>query len=149
MSFIQVRAGIHTRLLTISGITTVISGMPKVVHAVPPLFISEFVSGQRLGQTNSFHWRFLLHAVISHQANTIAEDEIDALVDATYAAFSPKLNDAAGHNRARLGGVAEQCFFEDVRSGETDGYISFGQGDQVQTFRHIGMTLVVKTMEAY
>ena len=147
MSFLAVRAGIRTRLLTISGITVVISGVPTSIQAVPPLFFTEFVSGQRLGQTNSFHWRLMLHAVISHQANSIAEDEIDALVDATYAAFSPKLTDGAGQYRARLGGVAEQCFFEDVRSGETDGYISFGEKPVL--YRHIGMTLVVKTMEAY
>ncbi len=147
MSFLAVRAGIHARLLTIPNVSVVIAGMPDSIHAVPPLFITQFQSGQRSGQTSAFHWRFLLHAVISNQANTLGEQEVDAMVDAVYAAFSPKLNDSAGRNRATLGGVAAQCFFEDVRSGETDGYLVLGTPPNV--FRRIGFVLVVKTLEAY
>lgn len=147
MSFLAVRAGIRTRLLTISGVEVVVSGMPGAIHAVPPLFITEFQSGQRVGESQAFLWRFMLHAIISHEANTVAEDEIDAMVDATFAAFSPKINDASARPCATLGGAAKNCWFEDVRSGETDGYITFG--NPPATYRRIGMVLVVKTMEAY
>lgn len=147
MSFTQVRAAIKTRLLTIDGITTVISGMPNTIQGIPPLFITEFQSGIRAGQSPAFYWRFMIHAVISNQANTVAEDEIDDLVDATMRAFSSKLNDVNGRPLAMLGGVANMCEFEDVRSGETDGYISFGNPPVL--FRRIGFLLKVKTLEDY
>lgn len=147
MSFLAVRAAIKTRLLTISGVEVVVPGMPNAIHAVPPLFISEYQSGDRVGESAAFLWRFGLHAIISLEANAIAEDEIDAMVDAAFAAFSPKLNDSNGRPRSTLGGAAKNSWFEAARSGETDGYITFGNPPVV--YRRIGFVLVVKTMEVY
>jgi hypothetical protein len=146
MSFLAVRAAINTRLRTITGIKAVVSGMPESIQN-PPLFITQFESGVRVGQTNAHNWRFMLHCIIQNQGNQVGEDAIDGFVDATMQAFSIKLLDGNGQNRARLGGVAEQCWFEDVRSGDSDGYINFG--NPAVLYRRIAFVLMVKTLEAY
>jgi hypothetical protein len=148
MSFVDVRAGMHTRLRSISGVRNVIGGMPTGIHATPA-FVTQYVDGARQGQTNVFHWRFDIHAILEQQANDIAESAIDEMVDAVVAAFSPRLTDSNGHRRATLGGVANMSWFERMASGDTDGYITFGSGESAKVYRHIGFTLVVKTHEEY
>lgn len=142
------RPAIHTHLRTYTGITNIISGMPTTIQRAPA-WITQFEGGNRVGQTNYFNWRYLLTAVIDHQGNTVAEDEIDEMVAQVFPAFSPKLKDGAGHFRAKLGGEAETCWFEDVRSGDADGYISFGEGQHTKVYRRIACVLMVKTLEAY
>jgi hypothetical protein len=148
MSFPSVRAGIHANLRAYTDVTNVLGGMPTMLHRAPAL-ITQFEGGTRVGQTNVFHWRFMLHAVMDQTANDIAESEIDEMVVAVHEALSPKLLDAGGRYRSQLGGAANTCWFEDVRSGEGDGYISFGEGERTKTYRRIAFVLVVKTMEAY
>lgn len=148
MPFATVRAGIHAHLRAFTDVTNIIGGMPTNIHRAPA-FITQFEGGNRIGQTNYFNWRYLIHAVMDHQANDIAESEIDAMAAAVFPAFSPKLKDATQQFRAKLGGAAEMCWFEDVRSGESDGYITFGTGEGAKVYRRIAFVLMVKTLEAY
>lgn len=148
MAFPAIRSGIHAHLRTYTGVTNILGGMPTAIHRAPA-WVTQFEGGTRVGQTNVFHWRFLLHAILDHQANDIAESAIDAMVPLAHQAFSPKLNDATGHPRATLGGAASMCWFEDVRSGDADGYITFGSGETAKLYRHIGFVLMVKTQEVY
>lgn len=148
MSFTDVRAGIHANLRNFTDVRNIIGGMPTELHFAPA-FITVFQEAERIGQTSAFHWRFELHAAITRQANDIAESAIDEMAETLFQAFSIKLNDANGRPRAMLGGAAQNCWLERMASGETDGYITFGSGDSAKTYRHIGVVLVVKTMEAY
>lgn len=148
MAFPGVRPGLHVNLRAYTGVKNIIGGMPTNIHTFPAI-VTQFLSSQRIGNTNVFHTRFQLHVIAEHQANDIAESEIDTMIPLLYAAVSPKLNDTGGHPRAMLGGAASMCWFEDVRSGDTDGYITFGSGDGAKTYRRIGAVLVVKTQEAY
>lgn len=148
MSFPGVRPGIHANLRAYTGVKNIIGGMPTGIHTRPAI-VTQFLNGQRIGQTGAFHWRFQIQIIDDHEGNDLAEAEIDTMIPLLYAAVSPKLNDSGGHPRAKLGGAAETCWFEDVRSGDTDGYITFGQGTDAVTYRRIGAVLVVKTQEAY
>lgn len=148
MGFLTVRAAIHTNLRAFTDVTNIIGGMPTSIHRAPA-FITQFEGGNRIGQTSYFNWRYLITAVMDHQANDIAETEIDAMAAQVFPAFSPKLTDSGGHLRAKLGGAAEQCWFEDVRSGDTDGYITFGSGESAKTYRRIAFVLMVKTVEVF
>lgn len=148
MSFPTVRTGIHTNFRAYTGIRNIIGGMPSSIHFTPAL-ITQFQRGERIGQTNVFYWYFLIHVVLENQVNDIAESEIDAYVPLVFEAVSPRLTDADGRYRSQLGGAANTCWFEEVKSGDTDGYITFGQGDAVKTYRRVGLALVAKTMEAF
>lgn len=148
MSFVDVRSGIHARLRSVSGVRNVIGGMPTSIQHTPA-FVTQYVDGTRIGQTNVFHWRFMVHAFLEQQVNDIAESAIDEMVDDVFAAFSPRLNDNDGHKRSTLGGAASTSWFEGAASGDTDGYMTFGSGDSAKVYRRIGFTLVVKTHEEY
>lgn len=149
MSFADVRAGIHANLRAHTGVRNIIGGMPLNIHATPA-FVTEFEGGTRQGQTGAFHWRFLVHAILEDQVQDIAESAIDTMVIAAYTALSPKLNDSAGRPRSTLGGAANHCWFEDVRSGsQNDGFITFGTAPNEKTYRHIAFVVVVKTHEEF
>lgn len=148
MAFPGVRTAIHANLRAYTPVTNIIGGMPNTIQYAPAI-VTQFQGGTRVGQTNVFHWRFVLHAILEQQANDIAESAIDEMVPLVTAALSPKLKDTGGHYRAQLGGAANTCWFEDVRSGDTDGYITFGSGDSSKLYRHILFVLMVKTQEAY
>lgn len=148
MAFPDVRAGIHANLRAYTGVKNIIGGMPTNIHTTPA-WVTQFESGTRIGQTKNFFWRFRLHAIMDHQVNDLAETEIDTMIPLACTAFSSKLDDSSGHPRATLGGVARVCWFEDVRSGDTDGYMTFGSGDSAKVYRHISFVLVIETTEAY
>lgn len=144
MGLSDVRAGIHTNLRAFTTVTNIIAGMPTNIHTTPAI-ITQFSGCRRVGQTMYFEWRFLLHAVMDHQVNELGEGEVDEMAEPVIEAFSPKLTDTNGHFRSRLGGTAQDCWFEDIRSGDADGYIPFGE----KTYRRIAFALVVKTHEVY
>lgn len=148
MAFPGVRPGIHANLRAYTGVRNIIGGMPTNIHTTPA-WITQFEWMKRIGQTGAFHCRFRLRYVTDHQVNDLAETEIDTMIPLVFAAFSPRLNDGDGHPRAKLGGAAETSWFEDVLSGDSDGYITFGQGDGVKTYRQISVVLMVKIQEAY
>jgi hypothetical protein len=148
MSAEDVYIGIATQLRTYTGVRNIIEGWPTDVHTTEA-FVVEFLGGNRVGATNVMHWRWLLHALVRKQVNNLSEGATYRMVDTVMAAFSPRLTDTAGHNRAKLGGHAQTCWFEDVRTGEGDGEAAFGGGDSPTIFRRIGFTLVVKTHEEF
>lgn len=149
MSFPTVRAGLHANLRTYTGVKNILGGMPTAIHTTPAI-ITQFLSGELINSSAGvYHWRFQLHVITDHQANDIAETEVDTMIPLLYQAISQKLNDSGGHRRATLGGAAAMCWFEDVRSGDTDGYITFGSGDGEKKYRRIGLVAVVKTHEEY
>lgn len=148
MSFPDIRAGLHANLRLYTGVTNIIGGMPTSIQRAPA-FVTQFEGGTRVGNTNVFHWRFLVRAIMEHQVNDLAESAIDDMLPLVFQALSPKLLDGAGRQRSRLGGAAETCWFEEVRSGDVDGYLTFGGGDAAKTYRHIAFYLVVKTQEVY
>lgn len=148
MSLTTIRAGIHTGLRTYTGVTNIIAGMPDVLH-LAPAFITQFEGARRVGQTTYFEWRFLITAVLESHALELSESTIDEMVAPVFEAFSPKLTDAAGHFRSQLGGAANTCWFDEIRSGEGDGYISFGSGEAERRYRRIAFPMVVKTHEEY
>lgn len=148
MSFPLVRTGIHANLRAYTDVDNIMGGMPNTIQRAPA-WVTQFQGGTRVGQTNVFHWRFVLHAILENQINDIAESSIDTIIPKAMQAFSPKLMDGSAHPRATLGGAANTCWFEDVRSGDSDGYISFGSGESSKLYRHILFVLMVKTTEAY
>lgn len=148
MSFPDIRAGLHTNLRLYTGVTNIIGGMPTSIQRAPA-FVTQFEGGTRVGQTNVFHWRFMVHAIMEHQVNDLAESAVDDMVPLVHQALSPKLLDASNRPRSTLGGVAATCWFEDVRSGDVDGYITFGGGDTAKVYRRIAFVLMVKTQEVY
>lgn len=148
MAFNTVRAGIHANLRAYTDVDNVMGGMPNTIQRVPA-WVTQFQSMNRVGQSMVFMSRWVLHAILEHQVNDIAESALDTIVPKAMAAFSTKLNDSGGRVRATLGGAAEMSWFEDVRSGDTDGYITFGSGETSKVYRHILFVLMVKTFEVY
>lgn len=148
MSLVAIRAGIHANLRAYTTVTNIIGGMPTSIQRAPA-FITQFEGGNRIGSTNVYHWRFMINAVMDHQVNDIAESEIDAMADMVVPAFSIKLDGLGNRPRGCLGGVANMSWFEDIRSGDADGYITFGQGDGAKVYRRIAFVLMVKTQEVY
>lgn len=144
MGLVAVRAGIHTNLRAFTTVKNIIAGMPTSIHTTPAI-ITQFSGCRRVGETMYFEWRFLLHAIMDHQVNELGESEVDEMAEPVIAAFSSKLTDSGGHFRCMLGGAAKGCRFEDIRSGETDGYLPFGD----KTYRRIAFDLLVKTHEVY
>jgi hypothetical protein len=148
VSFASVRAGLHANFRAYTGVSNIIGGMPSSIQYGRAI-VTEFEGGTRVGQTNVFHWRFTVRVIVDHQINDIAESEIDTMVPLVHQAVSPKLLDSGGRPRSTLGGAASMCWFEEVRSGQSDGYITFGSGDGAKEYRQIVFVVMVKTQEAY
>jgi hypothetical protein len=148
MAFVDIRAGIHANLRAYTGVTNILGGMPNSIQYAPA-WVTQFLRMERIGHMSVFHAHFMLHAILENQINDIAESAIDTMIPLAYQALSPKLYDGGGNARSTLGGAAYNSWFEDVRSGDTDGYITFGSGDTAKLYRHIAFTLVVKTHEDY
>lgn len=146
--FSALRPAIHANLRAYTGVKNVMGGMPNTIQNVPA-FVTQFQSMNRIGSSRIFFGRWVLHAILENQINDLAESAIDTMVPLVFEAFSIKQKDASGYYRATLGGNAETCLFEDVRSGDTDGYITFGSGDSAKLYRHILFVLMVKTFEEY
>lgn len=100
MSYTTVKAGLHTRLQTVSGLVVKLKYEPNTIQDAPAIYsILEGFTRSQASQITTMRYRTLHRLWVKWQDNEAAEIELDSFVNAIPAAFDAD---------PQLGGAIEQ-----------------------------------------